>query len=231
MAIVISILLAFAIDAWWADRAASIEEAETLKALKREFEINLVTLEEQLAYREAVRASANKILQAAAGKIQLEPAEFDRLLGDILWTGWVDLSSGALVSLLQSGKLSVIKNRKLSEHLAALPYWLDNTAKLEAFELRRLDTDLFPFFSEHAYLPQIYNTFKGQPGTGDFPNPAVLPTNETRDHTDLLQNPKFIGMISIEHNDHNDVIWSYGILEEKFATAIHLIESELVGRE
>lgn len=231
MAIVISILLAFAIDAWWADRAASIEEAEILTALQREFEINLVTLEEQLAYREAVRASANTILQAAAGKIQLEPAEFDRLLGDILWTGWVDLSSGALGSLLQSGKLSLIKNRKLSEHLAALPYWLDNTARVEAFELQRLDTDLVPFFSEHAYLPQIYNTFTGQPGTGDFPNPSLLPTSETRDHTYLLQNPKFVGMISIEHNDHNDAIWSYGILEEKFETVIHLIESELVGRE
>ena len=98
--------------------------------------------------REAVRESANTILQAAAGKIQLEPAEFDRLLGDILWTGWLDLSSGALGSLLQSGKLSLIKNRKLSEHLAALPYWLDNTARVEEFELRHLDTDLFPFFSD-----------------------------------------------------------------------------------
>jgi len=231
VAIVVSILLAFAIDAWWANRADSIEEAEILRALQREFEINLVTLEEQLAYREAVRASANTILQAAAGQIRLEPAEFDRLLGDILWAGWIDLSSGALGSLVQSGKLSLIKNRKLSEHLAALPYWLDNTAKLEEFELRRLDAELLPFFSEHAYLPQIYNTFKGQPGTGDFPNAAVLPTSETRDHTDLLQNLKFVGMISIEHNDHNDAIWSYGILEGKLETAIHIIESELVGRE
>ncbi len=230
-AVVASILLAFAIDAWWEDRADSIEETEILTALKREFEANLVTLEEQLAYREAVRESANTILQAAAGKIQLEPAEFDRLLGDILWTGWLDLSSGALGSLLQSGKLSLINNRKLSEHLAALPYWLDSTARVEEFELRRLDTDLFPFFSEHAYLPQIYNTYTGQPGTGDYPNPSALPTNEMRDHTDLLQNQKFIGMISIEHNDHNDAIWSYGTLKGKLETAIHMIESELAGRE
>ena len=152
-AVVASILLAFAIDAWWEDRADSIEEAEILMALKREFEANLVTLEEQLAYREAVRESANTILQAAAGKIQLEPAEFDRLLGDILWTGWLDLSSGALRGLLQSGKLSLIKNRQLSEHLAALPYWLDNTARVEEFQLRRLDTDQLPFFRQHAYLP------------------------------------------------------------------------------
>jgi hypothetical protein len=133
--------------------------------------------------------------------------------------------------LLQSGKLSFIKNRKLSEHLAALPYWLDNTARVEEFELRRLDTDLFPFFSEHAYLPQIYNTYTGQPGTGDYPNPTALPTNAMRDHTDLLQNQKFIGMISIEHNDHNDAIWSYGTLKGKLETVIHMIESELAGRE
>lgn len=231
MTIVISILLAFAIDAWWANRADSIAEVEILTALQREFEINLATLEEQLAYREAVRASANTILQAAAGDIPLAPAEFDRLLGDILWTGWADMSPGALASLIQSGNLSLIKNRKLSEHLAALPYWLDNTARMEEFELRRLDADLFPFFSEHTYLPQIYNTFTGQPGTGDFPNPSLLPTNETRDHTELLQNPKFVGMISIEHNDHNDAIWSYGVLEEKLETALQMIEAELAGRK
>ena len=231
MAIVISILLAFAIDAWWANRAASIEEAEILTALHQEFKTNLVRLEEQLAFREAVRASASTILEAAAGKIQLEPAELDRLLGDIIWTGWVDLSSGALGNLLQSGKLSLIKNRTLGEQLAALPYWLQNTGRLEEFELRRLDTEWFPFLSEHAYLPQIYNTFRGQPGTGDFPMPAVLPTSETRDHTDLLQNRKFVGMITIELNDHNDAIWGYGRLREKLETAIHIIASELEGRE
>jgi hypothetical protein len=38
-------------------------------------------------------------------------------------------------------------------------------------------------------------------------------------------------MISIEHYDHNDAIWSYGILEEKLEAAVHMIESELADRE
>jgi hypothetical protein len=231
IAIVASILLAFAIDAWWANRAASNEETEILTALKREFEINLVTLEEQLAYREAVRASANLILEAAAGKIRLEPAELDRLLGDIVWTGWVDLSTGALASLLQSGKLSLIKNMKLREQLAALPYWEGNTAKLEESELLHLNADIYPFLTEHAYLPQIHNTMKGQPGVGDYMYPTAQPTGEARDHTYLLQNPKFVGMISLELLDHHDAIWGYGTLSEKFEAAIGMIESELAGRQ
>ena len=231
MAIVLSILLAFAIDAWWANQTESTEETEILTALQREFEINLVTLEEQLSYREAVRASANLILKAAAGKIRLEPAQLDRLLGDIAWTGWVDLSKGVLASLLQSGKLSLIKNRTLREHLAALPYWEENTAKLEASELLHLNADIYPFLSEHAYLPQIHNTMKSQPGVGLVFYPTEQPASEARDHTYLLQSPKFVGMISIEVLDHNDAIYAYGVLKEKFEAALSMIESELAGRE
>ena len=227
VAIVASILLAFSIDAWWANQVDSIEEKEILTALQREFETNLVTLEEQLSYREAVRASANLILTAAAGKTRLEPAELDRLLGDIVWVGWVDLSTGALASLLQSGQLSLIKNQKLREQLAALPYWEGNTAKLEESELLHLNADIYPFLSEHAYLPQIHNTMKGQPGVGINLYPTEQPTSEARNHTYLLQNPKFVGMISVELVDHNDAIWGYGILKEKFEAAIRMIESEL----
>ena len=231
VAIVASILLAFTIDAWWANRADRIEEAEMLRSLQREFEQNLVALDEQLAYRNAVRVSTNQILEAAAGQIELEPAEFDRLLGDILWSGWVDLSTGALQSLLQSGKLSLIENRELREHLAALPHWTDNTAKLEDFELLRFDADINPYLSEHANLPQIYNTHGGQPGVGANPNPSIQPTGEKQDHTYLLQDPKFVGMIATEHVDHNDATYGYEVLKEKIETAIRIIESELATRE
>ncbi len=39
-AIVVSILLAFTIDAWWADRKDRVEEVRILEALKAEFEDN-----------------------------------------------------------------------------------------------------------------------------------------------------------------------------------------------
>ena len=196
--IVVSILIAFGIDTWWTNRADRIEEEEILGALQSELESNLVNLDEQLAYRDAARASTFQILDAAAGKIQLEPAEFDQLLGDVMWSGWVDLSTDALASLLQSGKLTIIENTELRERLAALPYWTDSTTKLEEIELLHFNADINPFLAEHAYLPQIYNTIKGQPGIGDNPNPSVQPTNETRDHTYLLQKPKFVGMIATQ---------------------------------
>ena len=50
-AIVVSILLAFSIEAWWTDRQEQAEQERILLALKKEFETNLATIEEQLSYR------------------------------------------------------------------------------------------------------------------------------------------------------------------------------------
>ena len=50
-AIVGSILLAFAIDAWWADRQDRAEEQRIFLGLKSEFEQNLGLIEIELSYR------------------------------------------------------------------------------------------------------------------------------------------------------------------------------------
>ena len=52
-AIVASILLAFAIDALWADRQDRQEEQKSLLALRSELQSNLAAIEKQLAYRPA----------------------------------------------------------------------------------------------------------------------------------------------------------------------------------
>jgi len=229
IAIVVSILLAFSIEAWWTDRQEQAEQERILLALKKEFETNLATIEEQLSYRRTVLVSVLQILDASAGKTTVDKEEFDRLLGDVVWTGWLDLSTGAMASLLQSGKLSLIENEELRQHLAAFPYWTETVVKMENFEMDRLDRDLIPFFYEATYMPQIYNTMKGQPGVGNNPNPSILPTTETRDHRDLLHNSKFIGMMATERMDHNDAIFAYDLLKEQSNTAIRMIDAELEG--
>jgi hypothetical protein len=226
-AIVASILLAFSIEAWWADRQEHEEERRILLALKADFEGNLVQIEEQLAYRHESISSVMRMFEVSAGLTTLEPAEIDKLLGDVLWAGWADFSTGAMESLMQGGKLSIIENEQLRQNLAALRYWYANVAKMEDFEMGRMDRDIYPFLYDNSYLPQIVNTTEGLPGVGLNPNPSQLPTGVVWNHSELLDNPKFLGMLAIERGDHNDAIWVYGELKGRIERAIQIIDTEL----
>jgi len=56
--IVLSILLAFAIDAWWSERQERIEEAEILLGLKQEFTDTRIVLEQQIS-KHSIMLQAN----------------------------------------------------------------------------------------------------------------------------------------------------------------------------
>ena len=58
--IVVSILLAFGIDAWWEERRERIEEQEILLGLKQEFEQNQRAIENQVALHEDTLGSLEK---------------------------------------------------------------------------------------------------------------------------------------------------------------------------
>lgn len=63
-AIVMSILLAFAIDAWWADRQDRVEETRILEALEAEFEDNARKLPDRLFNHQRSADSATALLEA-----------------------------------------------------------------------------------------------------------------------------------------------------------------------
>ena len=119
-AIVLSILLAFSIDAWWEERQKTNDERTLLIALKAEFDINFAKIEKELSYRHAVDESIMQILEAGAGETNINPDELDKLIGDLVWWGSAEFQTGALVSTLQGGFLSLIENEALRHLLAGL---------------------------------------------------------------------------------------------------------------
>ena len=89
-------------------------------------------------------------------------------------------------------------------------------------------TIIYPFLSENALLPQIANTMaEGEPGTGVAPTPPVYPVVEQRDHTALLGDSEFLGILVREHWDHGDAIRNYENLQTSLERIIRLIDEEL----
>ncbi len=121
-AIVTSILLAFAIDAWWDDRHERIEERRILESLKAEFLSNAELIP---SYIEGHRRSAeytwallNAMKSAEPGStIRYPAAKFMQVLGH----SSTDPQRGALDAILQSGELRYVTNPAIRERLAAWP--------------------------------------------------------------------------------------------------------------
>ena len=121
-AIVASILLAFAIDAWWQDRQDRAEELRLLRALKAEFQLNAQGLPSFVRSHTIVAASAGALIEG------LRKADQDRLAvvrdSDVLQVtvhGSFDPSSGAFDAMLQSGTLRFIQNPAVRQKLAEWP--------------------------------------------------------------------------------------------------------------
>jgi hypothetical protein len=132
-AIVMSILLAFAIDAWWDNRQDRSEEQRILVGLKAEFEQNLELIDIEFSYRHAVIDSTLKILDASVAPTTTNPEILDGLIGDLSWWQNIKYSRGAIDGLLQSGRLSLIENEELRRVLASMPSQFDDTTGSELY--------------------------------------------------------------------------------------------------
>jgi len=227
-AIVISILLAFSIDTWWDNRQDREEEKRILAGIKTELENNLSLIENEIAYRNAVVASILKIFDASAGKIELTSDEFDRLLGDVTWWANVDYSRGLIDGLVQSGRLTLIENKKLRDAIASLPNRYDVIRESEQNDQKVTRDIVVPYINAHPALTQIANTMAdGRPGTGDAPTPPMHPVFNIRDHRELLQDTEFLGIVVQEHWNHVQVISDYEPFKALIEKILRQIESVL----
>ena len=228
VAIVASILLDFAIDAWWEDNQARAEEQTILLSLKAEFEYNVALIERELGYRHAVVSSILKIFDASSERTVLEPETVDQLLGDVTWWGEAEYSTGAIDSLLQGGMLSIIENDELRRSLASLPGEYSASLRSEVQDQETARDIIYPFLSENASLTQIANTMAGgRPGTGLGLTPPIYPVVEHRDHSALLGDSEFLGILVREHWDQLDAIEDYENLQASIERVMRLIDEDL----
>ena len=114
-AIVASILLAFAIDAWWNDRQQHDSEQIVLQTLLDDLRVKKVLLADMSRFSEAIIESAETLLRAASNIEQpLSDNTIDQLIGDTWWVSNDALwDSAPLSQLVAGGNLSQISNVEL----------------------------------------------------------------------------------------------------------------------
>jgi len=227
-AIVVSILLAFAIDAWWDAHQDRQEEQRVLAGLKEELESNLARIDVELSYRHSVVESIETLFAASLGKVEVGRDQADRLIGDVTWWTNVEYSRGVDDGFVRGGRLSIIENNDLRDAISELPNRYDVIRESERNDQITTSTIIVPYLNRHASLTQIANTMaSGRPGTGDTPTPPVYPVTEIRDHRKLISNPEFLGILVQEHWNHLETMASYESFKASLEDALQLIAIEL----
>lgn len=163
VAIVGSILLAFAIDAWWDDRQTQIDEQQILLGLRAEFTANHEILSEDL--------TANlQDVESLLGLLSLiEGGESDDIssialaaMDEMQSPKTTDLGSGTLNALMSSGRLEILRSRKLRIQLANWNGVIGEVSD-DQYNLAKLVFEIYvPYFVREDYSRYAIDRSSGE---------------------------------------------------------------------
>lgn len=199
VAIVVSILLAFGIQAWWDDKQRQVDEELVLTALADELDNLLQADMNMQIYSAAVLESTQRLLDASLGTGEsLSAQEVDMLLADLTWKIAPIFNQFPVMNSLLSttGSISLVSDIELLQRLAVLhtDYEMYNTV-LQNVSDHHSQREM-PFLERNTNLAQIANADDGQPGVQMRPYPyEKQKLSATIDHSPLLSHAEFQSML------------------------------------
>jgi len=127
IAIVASILLAFAIDAAWDERNERMEEKEVLRSLQLEFEANRdEAANVVLTHERALRYGAELMSLSDDEVLALSAREVERHVGYMAHPRTFDAVRGSVDALTSSGKLGILQDRSLRDALTTFVNFVED---------------------------------------------------------------------------------------------------------
>ena len=118
-AIVASILLAFAIDAWWEDRQDRVLEHQYVVSLRADFQADIEELDNAIASAES-RAQLGRLLISSINKNHIEgdPNEFIWAVYSSFLLNYPSYTRATINDLLSTGNLQLLQNANLKAAVA-----------------------------------------------------------------------------------------------------------------
>lgn len=138
IAIVGSILLAFAIDAWWADRQDRESEQVALQTLREDFEASRQELGERLQTLENSRIQFAEFQSFSPEDIeQLQQDAVDHMIAGITTGATFDPFLGTIDAMVADGRLALIRNQEIRKLLSTWLKAVDDIRE-DNFDVRSL---------------------------------------------------------------------------------------------
>ncbi len=152
VAIVASILFAFALDAWWDAQSDRVEEGEVLTRLFDEFTENSERLAQTQASQRRLLASAEVLFEVTGptGGPNIPDDSLAALFNGAVTRASFTPLTGELNSLLQSGSLHLIQSTELRAALAAWPDLVRALNQEEQRAFADVDAHFIPYMSHRV---------------------------------------------------------------------------------
>ena len=136
IAIVLSILLAFAIDAWWAEKKESEVEHVALQALRSDFAASREQMTVVRQSLEGARLDVARFQSATPAELtEIAPDAIRSILTGLVKNRTFDPVTATLDALANDGRLGLISDTQLLRQLSKWQKDLDNIEDI-SFELR-----------------------------------------------------------------------------------------------
>jgi hypothetical protein len=202
--IVGSILLAFAIQAWWDNSQEAEEALRLLISIQSENRQNIERIELHEDYRQLVSGYIRQLATLADNPEAADPNEVDRLIGDTLWYQTDALNWASLDALVDGGQVTLIEDATLRDQLTRLHRYQALFIEIYELEQKHVVDRMAPYLAANGQLAQVLNTTERFPG---FPwdYPALdFPVAEKVDHRALFKQPEFQAIIAWKLTQMND---------------------------
>jgi hypothetical protein len=133
--IVVSILIAFALDAWWDGQLERGREREHLRSLQVEFKLTRERLESSLErVNEAFDATTRIIGLFSPSPEPIDLESLSYLINESFNVALFAPQGGAVQAVIDSGELSLLRNPELKELLAQWPVVTNTLSDATAFQ-------------------------------------------------------------------------------------------------
>ncbi len=160
-AIVGSILLAFAIDAWWAERLERITEREELSRLYDEFSSNRERLDRWVSvdgFMQRIRTSSlrvSEIMDAAMKGGSETVSVLDVQIADLVRSATFEAETPVYESLVRSGRIEIVENREIVTAIAKWERSLRNAAEIEQTRRQFVNNQLLPVLAARSNIQHV----------------------------------------------------------------------------
>lgn len=193
-AIVVSILLAFWIQAWWEGQQDREDEFVILSNLLGEFRQIKENIRDIQDYQVALRTSANRLAELAEyPDADISDKDVDQLIQDMTWlSNPANFSAPMLNAIIRRGDDGLISNRRLRARLVSLPGKFDWIRETMQEDVEFMHLYLEPFLYENTSLLHLSQVEIKRPGTSGFvfSAPAFEPRTKFS-HQTLLEKREF----------------------------------------
>jgi hypothetical protein len=176
--IVVSILIAFALDAWWDERAELRQEKAQLRALRTEL---VESRDRLLEVIESVRHHAANVdrlvtLLEAAGDAPVQVP--NELLGSVVSWRTSDIALSSLESLRSSGLLGRLSNPELQAALAGFPAQVEDIQEDEIVGQQFVEFVLAPALAKAGLAKAAYRNRLGFNPEEHGGESTIIPSTE-----------------------------------------------------